>query len=134
MLAFLMCGTGVFTQLLQINYDVENISTFQTFPNYILLFLTFGVSLACRGDIDRVIREHWWKYILVTILDLETNYLYVVAYQYTTIASAQVCRIVFVCVHVSVCVRVCMRACVHVCVHDIHVCILLCLYTDSMLV
>ncbi|XP_065907271.1 solute carrier family 35 member F2-like isoform X1 [Dysidea avara] len=89
MLAFLMCGTGVFTQLLQINYDVENISTFQTFPNYILLFLTFGGSLACRGDIDRVIREHWWKYILVTILDLETNYLYVVAYQYTTIASAQ---------------------------------------------
>ena len=97
-LAFLMSGSGVFTQLLQINYGIDNIPTSQSFPNYILLFLTFGVSLACRGDIDRVIREHWWKYILVTILDVETNYIYVLAYQYTTIASAQVCIQDYVCV------------------------------------
>jgi len=89
-IALLLSGTGVFSQLLQLDYDVENIACTQTFPNYILLFLTFGVALACRGDIDRVIREHWWEYVLLAILDVETNYLNVFAYQYTTIASAQV--------------------------------------------
>ncbi|XP_065907844.1 solute carrier family 35 member F2-like isoform X2 [Dysidea avara] len=88
-MALLLSGTGVFSQLLQLNYDVENIACTQTFPNYIALFLTFGVSLACRGDIDRVIREHWWEYILLTILDVEINYLAVLGYQYTTIASNQ---------------------------------------------
>ena len=89
-IALLLSGTGVFSQLLQLDYDVENIACTQTFPNYILLFLTFGVALACRGDIDRVIREHWWKYALLAILDVQSNYFVVLAYQYTTIASAQV--------------------------------------------
>jgi len=105
-LAFLMSGSGVFTQLLQINYNIDDIPTSQSFPNYILLFLTFGVALACRGDIDRVIREHWWKYILITILDVETNYIYVAAYQYTTIASAQVCIQDYACVQDILYVRI----------------------------
>jgi len=105
-----MSGTGVFSQLLQINYGIKNVSTTQTFPNYILFLLTFGVSLACRGDIDKVIREHWWKYMLIAVLDVETNYLYVLAYKYTTIASAQVCMCTvpraYVCVMVPLCVAV----------------------------
>ena len=89
-IALLLSGTGVFSQLLQLDYDVKNVACTQTFPNYILLFLTFGVSLACRGDIDKVIREHWWKYIILAILDVQSNYFLVLGYQYTTIASAQV--------------------------------------------
>lgn len=85
-----MSGTGVFSQLLQQDYDVKNVACIQTFPNYILLLLTFGVPLACRGDIDIAVREHWWKYFLLALLDVETNYLAVLSYQYTTIASNQV--------------------------------------------
>ena len=88
--ALLLSGTGVSSQLLQLDYDVKNLACTQTFPNYILLFLTFGVSLACRGDIDKVIREHWWKYIILAILDVQSNYFLVLGYQYTTIASTQV--------------------------------------------
>ena len=92
-MAFLISGTGVFSQLLQIKYNITNVATTQTFPNYIMLTLTFGVSLALRGDIDKVIQDHWWEYILLAIIDVEINYLNVLAYQYTTIASAQVCPI-----------------------------------------
>lgn len=115
-MALLLSGTGVFSQLLQVKYNVTNTATTQTFPNYILLIITFGVALGVRGDIDKVIREHWWEYIILAIIDVETNYLNVLAYEYTTIASAQVC----VCVHarVSVCesLYLCLCASMSVCV------------------
>ena len=88
--AILLSGTGVLSQLLQIKYKVTNVAATQTFPNYIVLVLTFGVALAIRGDINKVVRQHWWEYIVLAIIDVETNYLNVLAYQYTTIASAQV--------------------------------------------
>ena len=118
-MAVLLSGTGVFSQLLQIKYKVTNIATTQTFPNYIVLILTFGVALGVRGDIDKVVREHWWEYIILAAIDVETNYLNVLAYQYTTIASAQVCNVcmrVYVCAHVHVCVCVCLCVCVCMCV------------------
>ena len=99
-----MSGTGVFSQLLQVKYNVTDVATAQTFPNYILLILTFGVALGVRGDIDKVIREHWWEYIVLGIIDVEINYLIVLAYQYTTIASAQVCECVCVCICMCFCV------------------------------
>ena len=98
-MALLLSGTGVFSQLLQIKYKVTNVATTQTFPNYIVLILTFGVSLGLRGDLDKIIREHWWEYIVLAIIDVETNYLNVLAYQYTTIASAQVCMYMCMYVH-----------------------------------
>ena len=101
-MALLLSGTGVCSQLLQVKYKVTNVATTQTFPNYIVLILTFGVPLAIRGDIDKVIREHWWEYIVLAVIDVETNYLNVLAYQYTTIASAQVC------IRSSVCMSVCL--------------------------
>jgi len=101
-MALLLSGTGVFSQLLQIKYKVTNVATTQTFPNYIVLLITFGVPLGIRGEIEKVIRAHWWEYIMLAIIDVETNYLNVLAYQYTTIASAQV----------SVCVCACACMCV----------------------
>ena len=104
-MALLSSGTGVFSQLLQVKYNVTDIATAQTFPNYIVLILTFGVALGIRGDLDKIVREHWWEYIVLAAIDVETNYLNVLAYRYTTIASAQVrmCVFVYVCVCVCVC-------------------------------
>ena len=91
----------MFSQLLQIKYGVTNVATSQTFPNYIVLILTFGVALGVRGDIDKVVREHWWEYVILAVMDLEINYLSVIAYQYTTIASAQVpVPILYACLYV----------------------------------
>ena len=114
-MALLLSGTGVFSQLLQVKYNVTNTATTQTFPNYILLIMTFGVALGVRGDIDKVIREHWWEYIILAIIDVETNYLNVLAYEYTTIASAQVCVCMRPCVCVCASVCVCLCLCVHAC-------------------
>ena len=119
-MALLLSGTGVFSQLLQVKYNVTNTATTQTFPNYILLIITFGVALGVRGDIDKVIREHWWEYIILAIIDVETNYLNVLAYEYTTIASAQVC--VFVCTRTLVCVNLYICVCVHLCL-SVYVCV-----------
>ena len=136
-MALLLSGTGVFSQLLQVKYKVTNTATTQTFPNYILLILTFGVALGVRGDIDKVIREHWWEYIILAIIDVETNYLNVLAYEYTTIASAQVCVcmcvFVYICMYVCVCVCVlcvcvCICMCVSVCL-CVSVCVCLCVHT-----
>ena len=140
-MALLLSGTGVFSQLLQVKYNVTNTATTQTFPNYILLIVTFGVALGVRGDIDKVIREHWWEYIILAIIDVETNYLNVLAYEYTTIASAQVCVYtsmcvcthpcvcLFVCICVCVCTRPCVCAPVFVCVCPcVCVCVCVCMW------
>ncbi|XP_065585030.1 solute carrier family 35 member F2-like isoform X2 [Artemia franciscana] len=54
--------------------------------------LTFTTVLACRTGDDgllNVLKNRWWKYLIVSILDVEANYLVVKAYQYTTLTSIQ---------------------------------------------
>lgn len=65
----------------------------QSFLNYVLLCLVFTVSLACRGG-DRslvyILKTSGWKYFIISVIDVEANYLVVKAYSYTTIISIQV--------------------------------------------
>uniref|UniRef100_A0A3P8WBP5 Solute carrier family 35 member F1 n=1 Tax=Cynoglossus semilaevis TaxID=244447 RepID=A0A3P8WBP5_CYNSE len=63
-----------------------------SFLNYILLFLVYTTTLAVRQGEDNllaILKERWWKYIILGIIDIEANYLLLKAYHYTTLASVQ---------------------------------------------
>ncbi|KAK3097805.1 hypothetical protein FSP39_013368 [Pinctada imbricata] len=88
--SLLLCGTAVFSGLLSNNGI--HIPTAQSFLNYVLLCLTFTLVLACRqGDrnLKTCLVQHWWKYLLIALADVEANYLVVKAYSYTTVTSVQ---------------------------------------------
>lgn len=83
MLALLLTGTGVFSQLLA--EKGVNIPTTQSFINYLLLS-SFAVYLYHTGQ---PLHMAWWKYALLAVADVEGNYCLVRAYQYTSITSVQ---------------------------------------------
>ena len=90
LLALLLSGTGVFSQLLEHDYGI-NTPTTQVFFMYFLLALTFTPYLAAfREDFEKTLRAHGWKYGLLALLDVEGNYCFVLAYQYTSLTSIQV--------------------------------------------
>ena len=90
LLALLLSGSGVFSQLLEHNYAINTPST-QVFLMYLLLGITFTPYLAAfQDDFDKTLQNHWWKYGLLAILDVEGNYCFVLAYQYTSLTSIQV--------------------------------------------
>jgi hypothetical protein len=37
-----------------------------------------------------VLRYRGWRYLLLTLVDMEANYMYITAYQFTTLTSIQV--------------------------------------------
>ena len=91
LLALLLSGTGVFSQLLEHNYAI-NTPTTQVFFMYFLLALTFTPYLAAfQEDFGKTLQAHGWKYGLLALLDVEGNYCFVLAYQYTSLTSIQVC-------------------------------------------
>ena len=89
LLSLLLCGTGTTAQLLQVKYDVS-IPTSLAFINYVLLALTFGVYLASRRDFVDIVSVNWWKYIALGVIDVEANFLVILAYHYTSLTSIQV--------------------------------------------
>lgn len=90
LLSWLVCGTGVFSQLLASDYGIE-IPTTQSFLNYLLLGLIHTTTLACHPmNFKKRLTETGWKYFLISLCDVEANYLVVKAYQYTNLTSIQV--------------------------------------------
>ena len=90
LLSWLLCGTGVFSQLLVTNHGIE-IPTTQSFLNYLLLGIVYTTALACHpSDFKTTLTERGWKYFLLALFDVEANYLVVKAYQYTNLTSIQV--------------------------------------------
>lgn len=84
-LSFLVTITGLTSQLLVTNYNAQLPNT-QNFVNYSLLSLYSGV-LVWQGRFVKVLRRQYWKYMILAFFDVEGNYLVVLAYQYTNIAS-----------------------------------------------
>lgn len=94
LLALLLSSTGVFSQLLEQNYGIDTPTT-QVFFMYFLLAMTFTPYLAAfRQDFEKTLQAHGWKYGLLALLDVEGNYCFVLAYQYTSLTSIQVCTYV----------------------------------------
>ncbi|XP_022594371.1 solute carrier family 35 member F2-like [Seriola dumerili] len=90
-LAGLICGTAIASQYLATNFHV-NTPMLQSFLNYTLLCVTYTTMLICRtgdGNILQILKNRWWKYLLLGLVDVEANYAVVKAYQYTTITSVQ---------------------------------------------
>ncbi|XP_060747661.1 solute carrier family 35 member F2 [Tachysurus vachellii] len=89
-LSMLICGTAVTSQYLaEARVDT---SMLQSFLNYTLLLLTYTTTLSLRrGDesIFKILKEKWWKYLLLALTDVEANYTVVMAYQFTTLTSIQ---------------------------------------------
>ena len=88
-LSLCLCGTGIFSQLLENKYKIETPTT-QSFFNYLLLALIFLSQLIYKGQFLVILRDRGWKYFLLGLIDVEANYLVVKAYQYTNLTSIQV--------------------------------------------
>lgn len=87
----LLCCTAITSQMLSSDYNV-NAPTAQSFLNYVLLCMVYTTYLACRsGDsgLIPILRARGWKYLILSVIDVEANYLIVKAYQYTTLTSVQ---------------------------------------------
>ncbi|XP_073931785.1 solute carrier family 35 member F1 isoform X1 [Castor canadensis] len=90
-LSLLVCGIGLTSKYLSEDFHA-NTPVFQSFLNYILLFLVYTTTLAVRQGEENllaILRRRWWKYMILGLIDLEANYLMVKAYQYTTLTSVQ---------------------------------------------
>ncbi|XP_006347271.1 solute carrier family 35 member F1-like [Solanum tuberosum] len=61
-----------------------NAPTSQSFLNYVLLALFYGVLMIYRQE---GIKAKWYFYVLLGIVDVEANFLVVKAYQYTSLTS-----------------------------------------------
>lgn len=88
-LSLCLCGTGVFSQLLENKYNIKTPTT-QSFFNYLLLALIFLSRLIYKGQFLQILRDRGWKYFVLGLIDVEANYLVVKAYQYTNLTSIQV--------------------------------------------
>ena len=77
------------SSLLEGRYSIA-VPTSQAFINYILLGMVFGVWLALNKKFPTILKENWWKYVILGVIDVEGNYLIILAYKYTTLTSIQV--------------------------------------------
>ncbi|XP_077340456.1 solute carrier family 35 member F2-like [Lithobates pipiens] len=90
-LSLFLCGTSVSSQLLVDNYMVDT-PVMQNFISYFLLSLVYTVWLACRSGesgLLYILKNKWWKYLFLAVVDVEANYCLVKAFQYTTLISVQ---------------------------------------------
>ncbi|BCS24963.1 DUF914 domain membrane protein [Aspergillus puulaauensis] len=89
-LAITNTGTNTFNQMLA---DKQTqIPAFQTFFNYCLINIIFTSYTLYKYGIKgwfQMIWKNWWKYVILSFCDVEGNYFMVLAYQYTTMMSAQ---------------------------------------------
>ncbi len=89
LLSVLLCGTGVTSELLVTRHAIA-VPTTQTFLTYVFLGAVYGVILAARSDFLGILKRNWWKYIILGVVDMEANYLVVLAYKYTNLTTVQV--------------------------------------------
>lgn len=69
-----------------------SIPAFQSFFNYVLLFVVYTLILLIKDGPRTWARVAWkdgWKYLIMSFLDVEGNYFTVLAYRYTNLLSAQ---------------------------------------------
>lgn len=106
-ISILIAGTGIFATLLSDSHPNANFPFFMNFLNYFLL--SFFLARRCERKKEEVVAitfvsfpddpyesvggqaappkaQKWW-YFIAAILDVEANYLVLLAYNYTTITS-----------------------------------------------
>ena len=91
----MLSGVGTSATALSVRYNVETPSL-NAFFMYCILVSTFGVYAVTRKEFKTIVKKHWWKYLIVAILDVEANYLLTKAYTYTTLTSVQVLSLIHI--------------------------------------
>ncbi|PHH81798.1 hypothetical protein CDD82_7840 [Ophiocordyceps australis] len=89
-LALCITATNTFTSFLAEAHF--NAPAFQSLLNYALLAILFNTLFLVRDGPRawyKAARADGWRYLIMAFLDVEGNYFTVLAYQYTTILSAQ---------------------------------------------
>ncbi|XP_029966009.1 solute carrier family 35 member F1 [Salarias fasciatus] len=90
-LSLLICAIGLTSKYLAHDFHA-NTPLFQSFLNYILLFLVYTTTLAVRqgeGNLLAILKQRWWKYLILGLVDIEGNYLVLKSFQFTTLSSVQ---------------------------------------------
>ncbi|XP_041830935.1 solute carrier family 35 member F1 [Melanotaenia boesemani] len=90
-LSLLVCAIALTSKYLADDFHAQT-PVFQSFLNYILLFLVYTTTLAVRqgeGNMLAILRQRWWKYMILGVIDIEANYLVLKAYQYTSLSTIQ---------------------------------------------
>ena len=90
MLSLCITGTNTLTTLLA-NIGTS-IPAFQSLFNYVLLNIVYTSYTLYKYGFSgyfKMLRERWWKYLILAFLDVEGNYFVVLGYRYTTVISAQ---------------------------------------------
>ncbi|XP_069091473.1 solute carrier family 35 member F1 isoform X2 [Pleurodeles waltl] len=90
-LSLLICGINLTSKYLSEDFHAHT-PLFQSFLNYILLFLVYTTTLAVRQGEENllaILKRRWWKYMILGIIDIEAKYLVVKSYQYTNLTSIQ---------------------------------------------
>ncbi|XP_061610066.1 solute carrier family 35 member F1-like isoform X2 [Phyllopteryx taeniolatus] len=90
-LSLLICAIGLTSKYLADDFHAST-PVFQSFLSYIMLFLVYTTTLAVRqgeGNLLAILKQRWWKYMVLGLIDIEANYLILKAYQYTTLPSVQ---------------------------------------------
>lgn len=88
-ISLMLCGTGVTSQSLEYYYKVS-LPTTQSFLNYIFLSAVFLPWMYYQGRLWPTLKSRWKPYLLLSLIDVEGNFLTVKAYQNTTLTSVQV--------------------------------------------
>jgi solute carrier family 35 protein F1/2 len=89
-LALCITATNTFTTFL-VNLGTS-IPAFQTLFNYVLIliiYLPYTLYKYGPRELGKVLLRDWWRYFILSFLDVEGNYFTVLAYRYTNILSAQ---------------------------------------------
>ncbi|KAI9522510.1 hypothetical protein NQZ68_035354 [Dissostichus eleginoides] len=90
-LALLICAISLISKYLADDFHA-NTPLFQSFLNYILLFLVYTTTLAVRqgeGNLLAILKQRWWKYMILGLIEIEANYMVLKAYQCTSLSSVQ---------------------------------------------
>lgn len=91
-LSMLLTFMSIFSQFISDNGI--RVPNFQSFLGYSLIFLfnfSFYVYRSGSGNGSDRIRSNieWWKYLFVSLIDVEGNFLIVLAFQFTNMVSVQ---------------------------------------------
>lgn len=87
-ISLLLCGTSIFSE----NLVSRGLSapTFQSLSMYILLTLMFLPRLSKETNVWDLLKRNGIHYLLLAVVDVEANYVIVLAFRYTTITSIQI--------------------------------------------
>uniref|UniRef100_H2YA34 Solute carrier family 35 member F2 n=1 Tax=Ciona savignyi TaxID=51511 RepID=H2YA34_CIOSA len=92
-LSLLICGMATTSEFLQQNQ--VSVPLMQSLLNYVMLGVVYTTMLAFRKDehgnnlLLETLKKHWWKYGLLAVVDVEANFMVILAYQYTSLTSVQ---------------------------------------------